>query len=257
MKTHRGLVASEEGVVFLEFLVAFIPMWILFLCLVQLAFLSHANLLVRHSSESAARSAAVVLPDSRYEYAGEREKHVTPGLLVGSDVTEFFQRLGQAVWNAVFDGDDLAGGLRGVLETFRGQAFGTLFGTRSNTISVAAHMPLVPLAPMDFISSDPSIANSLASGTSALKSGLYNPFSVWVDYPGAQNGVVDGPEVTVRVSYAYRCSIPVARRIICNDRIPASWGTQAHVAMGGNYKMIAHQSTLLMQDAPYRYKREQ
>ena len=59
-----SLLADQRGVVFVEFLIAFVPMWVFFLCLVQLAFITHANLMVKHSADSAARSSWVE-PSSR------------------------------------------------------------------------------------------------------------------------------------------------------------------------------------------------
>ncbi|MGD8825034.1 MAG: hypothetical protein PVI24_08655, partial [Myxococcales bacterium] len=69
--TSPALAEDCSGVVFTEFLVAFVPLWIFFLCLVQLAWVARADLIVKHAADSAARSAAVVLPDDPDEYGGE------------------------------------------------------------------------------------------------------------------------------------------------------------------------------------------
>ena len=68
---HRSLVADENGAVYLEFLIAFVPIWTFSLCVLQLALIARADLLVRHAAEAAARSASVVLPDDPNEYGGE------------------------------------------------------------------------------------------------------------------------------------------------------------------------------------------
>jgi len=73
---RRLLVQDRRGVVFLEFLVAFVPVWTFFLCVVQLAFITHANLMVKHAADAAARSAVVVLPDDPNEYGGEPKMSV-------------------------------------------------------------------------------------------------------------------------------------------------------------------------------------
>jgi len=59
----RAFFADRRGVVFVEFLIAFVPMWTFFLCVVQLALIAHADLIVKHAADSAARSAVVVLPE--------------------------------------------------------------------------------------------------------------------------------------------------------------------------------------------------
>jgi hypothetical protein len=56
--------------VYVEFLIAFLPVFFFFLSLVQLAFVQTANLIVKHAAVKAARAAAVVLPDDPQYYGG-------------------------------------------------------------------------------------------------------------------------------------------------------------------------------------------
>lgn len=69
--TRCALASDARGVVMLEFLIAFVPVLVLFLGAVQLALLSAAELVVQHAAIAGARSAAVVLDDdlARYENA--------------------------------------------------------------------------------------------------------------------------------------------------------------------------------------------
>jgi Flp pilus assembly protein TadG len=69
--TYRALANDARGVVMLEFLVAFVPVLLLFLGAVQLALLSVAELVVRHAAIAGARSAAVVLDDDPARYENE------------------------------------------------------------------------------------------------------------------------------------------------------------------------------------------
>ena len=57
----RVLVRDTSGVVFLEFLIVIVPLWTFSLCVFQLGLIAKANIIVRHSSDAAARSSAVVL----------------------------------------------------------------------------------------------------------------------------------------------------------------------------------------------------
>ena len=61
---------SERGAVYVEFLIAFLPLFSFFLCLVQLAMLQTANLIVKHAAVVATRAAVVILPDDPQKYGG-------------------------------------------------------------------------------------------------------------------------------------------------------------------------------------------
>lgn len=64
----KGAVGSTRGAIYVEFLVAFFPVFTTFLGLVQIADLYQANLIVQHSAVAAARAAVVVLPDDGSYY---------------------------------------------------------------------------------------------------------------------------------------------------------------------------------------------
>ncbi len=61
---------ETRGAVYVEFLVAFLPIFSFFLCLVQLSMLQTANLIVKHAAVVAARAAVVILPDDPERYDG-------------------------------------------------------------------------------------------------------------------------------------------------------------------------------------------
>ena len=67
----RKLFRDQKGAVYVEFLAAFLPLFIFFEALVQLSGLATATLVVRHAAVSAARAAIVVLPDEPDEYDNE------------------------------------------------------------------------------------------------------------------------------------------------------------------------------------------
>ncbi len=70
MSERDSLLCDECGIAFLEFLVAFIPVWLFFLSIVQLALIATASLIVQHAADSAARAAVVVFSDDPKEYEG-------------------------------------------------------------------------------------------------------------------------------------------------------------------------------------------
>lgn len=58
----------RAGAVYVEFLIAFFPVFFFFLSLVQLIFLQTASLIVHHAASKAVRAAVVVLPDDAKYY---------------------------------------------------------------------------------------------------------------------------------------------------------------------------------------------
>jgi hypothetical protein len=69
----RRAVACQRGAVFVEFLIAFLPVYVFFLCLLQLAVLFSVRLVSEHAAISAARAAAVVLAERNpRRYGGEK-----------------------------------------------------------------------------------------------------------------------------------------------------------------------------------------
>lgn len=66
----EGAKKSRAGAVYVEFLIAFLPVFFFFLSLVQLIFLQTASLITHHAATKAVRAAAVVLPDDPSYYNG-------------------------------------------------------------------------------------------------------------------------------------------------------------------------------------------
>jgi Flp pilus assembly protein TadG len=250
----RCLLRDLRGVVFLEFLIAFIPVWSFSLCIFQLALIARANLIVKHSADAAARSAAVVLPDDPAEYGGEPEMSIGRNRLNGSDLVS---ALGGIL-------SDLRSPSLGTVPTaFSGRALANVGRSRLNTIRLAAHVPLIPLAPLN-VGTDPqpSLRKALG-GARSLVSGLYyQPFAVAVTFPDATGAMVTGPEVKVRVTYAYQCTVPLARQVLCAPfgqlKSTSEWAQSflsiAQRFVGGRFRELQHESTALIHSAPYTYK---
>lgn len=79
VRENCGLRSDDRGAVFVEFLIAFLPVYVLFLCLVQLTILFSVRLITEHAAVHAARAAAVVIGDDRKRYGGERENELEDG----------------------------------------------------------------------------------------------------------------------------------------------------------------------------------
>ena len=59
----KDLRKDARGAIYVEFLIVFMPLFVMFMSLVQFAFVQTANLVTKHAAVQAARAAIVVLPD--------------------------------------------------------------------------------------------------------------------------------------------------------------------------------------------------
>jgi Flp pilus assembly protein TadG len=71
-KALGKLLRDRRGAVYVEFLVAFLPLFIFFECLVQLSGMLTAKLVVQHAAVTATRAAVVVLHDDPANYGDEK-----------------------------------------------------------------------------------------------------------------------------------------------------------------------------------------
>jgi hypothetical protein len=69
----RSLWRDRRGAIFVEFLIAFLPVQVFFLCLIQSAILYSVRLVTEHAAVNGARAAAVVIGDERSRYNNEPE----------------------------------------------------------------------------------------------------------------------------------------------------------------------------------------
>lgn len=250
-----SLFADKRGVVFLELLIAFVPMWSFFLCILQLAFIGHADLIVKHSADSAARSAAVVLPDDPNEYGGEAKMSVARNAVTAAELGLALGQIGSAA--------QVGASGAGLSHAFSSAPLVNLGRSRLNTIRLAAHVPLMPLAPENVgRHSKPSIAKAIGSRRRLLTALYYQPLALAVTFPGLRGSVANEPEITVRVTYAFRCTVPLARRILCRsfadldarEEIGGAFFPLAQSIVGGRFRGLRHETTLLIHDAPYEYR---
>lgn len=243
------LIADQRGAVFVEFLIVILPLWVAFLCLAQLAFFAQADLLVKRAADAAARSASVVLPDDPEAYGGEPQMSVARGVEEFHELADELQQL--VAWSASRES-------RG---TSAGPARLNLGRSRLNTIRLAAHVPLMPLAAPSLRGIPRTVRGSLASEKSIVSSFIHHAYSVAVTFPQERDGRIVGPEVTVRVTYAYSCRVPVARAILCQrftDLASPDFGSSPAPfladLMVGRFKQLQHETTVLVQTAPYEYR---
>lgn len=198
------LVEDCRGVAYTEFLIAFLPFFVLVLGITQLALLGAAHLAVRHAANAAVRSAVVLIDDDPARYEGEPRRVLDPN---GRGSSSSSSILGIS------------------LPARRGDG-------RTRDIRMAAYVPLIGIAPSwnQIISSDQRLSIGRALGTSSLTragtGALYvlGATGVIIGQRGRTTRFAEGDDVTVRVTHAYPCLVPLASRVLCDNWIELQSG---------------------------------
>lgn len=281
---------NERGAVYVEFLIAFFPVFVLVLGICQLAFIASAKAVVEHASWAAARSAVVVLDDEPKRYGGiPRRNHVliSSKHIAGIDDVMKTLNIDTGSTNAVAK---KAGGTiqdqrrsselpadRSSEVVAKHRRWLKKFPSRMTPIRAAAYLPLLPLANTDW-------ANANSSVRFAIHDQFFFRMQAALQYTKAAAAVTlhDGPSdesvkftefqpnslVTVRVVYLFSCDVPIARQLICRslESILSSTDQKNLAALdeaedsdlrasvlpaNGRYTVLRGASTLLLQSAGY------
>lgn len=178
---------APRGVVYVEVLIALLPLLLTFLGICQLSLLYGAKMIVQHAATRGARAAMVVLEDAPGHY-----DHVERGdLTAGSG-----------------DADQGA-------------------GARSAAIRAAAYHPLAVLAPSLHSLGGRTLQTEIAEGAlDRILEGrfFYNlgGAAITVHAPGSDEALtsVDKRDpVTVRVAYLMPCGVPLVSSLMCVGRM--------------------------------------
>ncbi|HEY8428460.1 MAG TPA: TadE/TadG family type IV pilus assembly protein [Sandaracinaceae bacterium] len=219
----KRLVNDNRGAAYVEFLLAFIPLFVMFLGMVQMALMYAGDLVVQHAATRAARAAAVVLDDdpARYEDA--------PRMTVADfGVTSAENVLGDIV--RLFGGDLSVTGI--------GTEPG---GPRLAAIRTAASVPLVAISPsLDQLIRADSVRTAIGSPEARGATGLflYNNAAMAVTFPERPNATSyrtsweEGDTVTARVTYLFHCGVPLVNRMMCETYPTLRLGPAAAMAEG-------------------------
>ena len=209
--------SDVRGAVYVEFLVAFMPVFVMFLATTQLALLTAAKLVVQHAATSAARSAIVILEDDPERFDGAprgslTDKESGPAALELLSALEL-PGIDGVVSHAADDDGEVAGDAQR--------------GARMVPIRTAAYFPLLALAPdASVLEGNPAddVASSLTTelGRRAASALEYTRAATVVSVhsaPGTEElarHIGKKEPVTVRVTYVVHCAVPLARSLVCN-----------------------------------------
>lgn len=283
--TPRGLARDPRGVVYVEFLLAFTPLFVFFLGLVQVSLLAVGALVVRHAAARAARSAIVILEDDPARYGGAARRDL---LAIGDTDVAWEERLA----------DVLGSGSVPAAESAAGSRIG-YGGARMAAIARAAHAPLAAITPepgriLEWLGlEDPSVAR--AFGSSPLRRLIHGlrhhlPLTTAVTLPIApgaaalhESVVPVGAPVTVRVTHLFDCAVPIGAALLCDpiewraglerlgwaggdstddaafDELRRAPGARDHALLAkadARFAVLRSEATLPAQHAPYRYASE-
>ncbi len=202
----KRLMDDNRGAAYVEFLLAFIPLFILFLGMVQMALMYAGDLVVQHAATRAARAAAVVIDDDPQYYDG------APRMDVGSfGITSSEDALGSII--GLFGGDTSIGGI--------GSSPG---GPRLSAIRTAASVPLMAVSPsLDQLIDADSVRTAIGSPEARGATGLmlYNDSAMAVTFPTAPGATSyrtsfdEGDQAVTRVTYLFHCGVPLVSRMMC------------------------------------------
>ncbi len=202
----------EEGAAYVEFLVAFMPMFMMFLAMFQLGLMYAAKLTVGHAANRAARAAVVVLPDHPDRYGGDpinRVSYFGAGLAPSA-----IQGVGSVLnyWGVTSGGGSSTDG--------NGSA-------RLRAIRAAASMPLIGVSPsLSAMDEKQTVVRSVGGNPwGRLGTGLvlYNRAAVSVTFPRGPRQMRfkqswnRNENVTTRVTYLFHCGVPIVSKWMCHD----------------------------------------
>lgn len=198
---------KSAGVVYVEFIIAAVPLLIMLFCLMQLALILSAGILVTYSAQKAARAAIVVLGDDheKVEYS-EPLHQVGNG---GSDVSAY----------------------RGAGDNSRYEA-----------IRIAARYALAPVSPSLAPLGAMSVRQALQQGgkvDTAVALAGWTKYAVGLGFKDGDEAYISrfGPRdvVSVQIVFLYPCLIPIGREFVCDSYGKLSQNARALIEVNGTY----------------------
>ena len=89
-----GFACDSRGVVYIEFVLAFMPLLLMFLAICQVSMLTMGRLVVQHAALCGARAAIVVLEDDPKNYADAPRGNLKDGAPTRASIEAIFEKVG-------------------------------------------------------------------------------------------------------------------------------------------------------------------
>jgi len=233
MKHASRKESGQEGAAYVEFLIAFLPFFILFLGMVQMSLMYAGDLVVQHAASRAARAAVVVLDDDPQYYDDAARRQVTSS--------------GESIF---------------VMPLPRPTIARVSGGPRLSRIRLAAIVPLAAIAPgSGQRAGDDNVISAIGSPESrAAELGyFYTDSATAVTFPDRPGSTTyldrfsHGQQVTTRVTYLFHCGVPLANRLMCENFTTLTFGPAAGLAE--DIASALRDGTMTLAEAREAYRR--
>ena len=242
-----------RGAVYVEFLLVFLPVFLLFLAVIQLGFIYTGRMVVQHAATRAARAAVVILDDDPALYGNEPRDQVNAG---GATNTP-------SALEAFMAGAGYGGG-----------AAPPAGSPRFRDIHSAAAIPLLAVAPSAAQLNDKdSVRRAIGIGAARAQNGAerYNAAAMAVTFPVAPGATTFRTTfgkhdlITVRVTYLQHCSVPLVPVLMCHGPTGLNLEPEEAAQMDLGYlnsltnprfQVLRAETTLRNQGADYLYPSE-
>lgn len=235
----QRLMTHTTGAIYVEFLMVFFPIFLIFLTLIQLSLMDVAQMVLEHAAFRGARAASVVLDDDPKHYDGSARLCLA-GEGASEDESFFtqfsdFLRTNTPSGSSDSEDDSFWSHASTIGEQWVSgespdelQGFASAYRTgnpRLQAIRTAVYTPLLTVAPEPAQFLHPQTIER-AIGTSPLTrilgGLLYNLGAVAVTFPvepGSDEFKIAfeaDDSVTVRTTYLYYCGVPLVSALMCN-----------------------------------------
>lgn len=189
---RRSLLRHDGGAVFVEHLIAYLPVLFFFLATWQLIELCAARLIVQRAASAAARAAIVILPDDPAFYQGGGEAASTKGTysLPGGDPSIYQNHGNPSGYNAKPSDTTTEEQGRGATAT----------GEKGVEITLAAAMILAANPHLG----EPHVAISGGGGSSVLSATVTAPFACFAGWVSLVCGASGSRTLTATATHVYQ-----------------------------------------------------
>lgn len=238
---RENLAKCESGAIYVEFLIAFFPVFIMVLGIIQISLMYTAHVVVQHSASTAVRAAIVVIPDDPARYNGAAIGQLADGRSGGGNPLEAFLALLGGAANvrvnlpSIPGLGGLGGGGGGGSDASSPRSVYANTNGRMSAIHAAANIPLASISPSidQLLERETSVRDALGRNEPVIRAAtalVYNQAAMAVTFPTSPNATTygnafyDNMPVTVRVTYMFHCAVPIARMFICKDPITLRFG---------------------------------
>jgi hypothetical protein len=221
-----SLARAERGIVYAEFLISFLPFFLLFVGTLQLGLIAVARIVVKHAAVQAVRAAVVAIDDDPFfdEDSATQRKHVSSTGQAG-DARGVRAALGLVSLELPGLGPLEQRGCDR-LQRIRGSAYVPLATLSPSLDRLASWLPA--LASADGSKAGDSVEDVLASPWQRVLAGFaYDRVAAAITFPEEPGSETlldpediefeDDAVVTVRVTYLYSCNVPLARDLVCGS----------------------------------------